>query len=64
MIAITVYLVGLYFALGLVFAIPFVFLWNKRIDPVVKDSTLGFKVLTIPGVALLWPYLVLRVRQA
>lgn len=64
MIGIIVYFVAAYFALGLVFAIPFAFAWNKRIDHVVKTSTLGFKALTIPGAALLWPYLILRIIKA
>ncbi|MFT7511237.1 MAG: hypothetical protein ACI9QL_000441 [Candidatus Omnitrophota bacterium] len=51
---------GIYLALGLVFAIPFVFKGAARIDPAAKGSSWGFKLLVIPGVMALWPLLARR----
>lgn len=50
-----------YLVLGLIFAIPFVLFLAKRVDHAAKGSTWGFRVLVIPGVALLWPLLLKRV---
>lgn len=32
----------------------------RRIDPLTESSTLGFRLLVLPGVVLLWPVLVLK----
>lgn len=61
MIAFVVYVVGIYLAIGLVLAFPFVFSWLKRINPMMQNATLPFRVLCIPGTAILWPYLLIRI---
>jgi len=49
-----------YLACGVVFAGPFVWRGVVRIDPVARDSTVGFRLLIVPGVTLLWPLLAIR----
>jgi hypothetical protein len=50
-----------YLLLGLLFALPFAFRWVNRLDPVAARGTLGFRLLILPGSALLWPLLLRRV---
>lgn len=52
---------GAYLLLGTLFALPFAFRWVNRIDPVAPRGTLGFRLLILPGSALLWPLLLRRV---
>ena len=52
--------VGVYFAIGLLFAIAFVFRGCQRIDPAAADGTIGFRILIVPGAAALWPLLLRR----
>lgn len=49
-----------YTALGLVFAIAFVFYGVRQVDPAAKDSPLIFRLLIIPASAALWPLLLKR----
>ncbi len=49
-----------YFALGLLFAIPFVLRGAGVVEPVAKEGTWGFRILILPGSATLWPYLLYR----
>ena len=53
-------LLGLYFALGLIFAGPFVLKGVERVDPAAKGAKWRFKVLLIPGVMAFWPLLLKR----
>jgi len=53
-----------YFLIGLGFAAGFALRWSGRLDPVARDGSPGFRVLIIPGAALLWPWLALRLRKA
>ena len=53
-------LAGVYLALGILFAIPFVFRGVNRIDPVAGGSSWGFRLIIIPGVIVLWPLLARR----
>jgi hypothetical protein len=53
-------LFGLYAAVGILFAIAFVAIGIGRIDPVAKNSTVGFRLIALPGAALLWPLLLRR----
>lgn len=52
----TVYLVS-----GAIFAVPFLWRWVGRVDPLAAHSTLGFRALVFPGVTALWPLFVIRV---
>lgn len=55
-----VMLFQLYAAIGLVFAVVFVWRGVGSIDPVAAEGTLGFKLLILPGCAALWPLLLRR----
>lgn len=64
MIGFLTYTVVIYCLLGLGFALPFCFRWAQRIDPVAQTSTLGFRLLCVPGAAILWPLLLIKLRSA
>jgi hypothetical protein len=49
-----------YTAIGLLFAIAFVTVGIGRVDPVAKESGIGFRLMIFPGVAALWPFLLKR----
>jgi len=52
--------VGIYLALGMVFAILFVLRGAGKIDPSASKGSWGFKIIIIPGVAALWPLMAWR----
>ncbi len=52
--------VGTYLTIGLIFAVFFAFAGVGRVDSHAKGATLGFRVLIIPGVAALWPMMVVK----
>ena len=49
-----------YAAIGAVFALVFLKLGARRIDPSVAGSTKGYAVLVFPGVVALWPLLAVK----
>lgn len=51
---------GVYVALGLAFALPFVFRGVNKVDPIAGESTWGFRLIVLPGVVALWPILARR----
>ena len=51
---------GMYLVFGLAFAIPFVLVGVKRIDPHAAHGSWGFRLLIIPGTMALWPLLLQR----
>ncbi len=53
-------LVAGYLLIGTGFSVPFTVWWAGRLDPVAAHGTRGFRLLILPGAALLWPLLVLR----
>lgn len=53
-------LVGIYLAIGVLFALGFVLFGVKRIDPSAEKGTWGFRVLIFPGCVALWPVLIGR----
>jgi hypothetical protein len=46
--------------IGLAFAVAFVLFGAQRVDPTAAHGTWGFRLLIVPGVAALWPILLLR----
>ena len=48
-------LLGVYLAMGVVFAVPFLVKGIGKIDPVAAAGTWGFKVIIFPGVIAFWP---------
>ena len=55
-----VYALQAYLAVGLLFAIPFVWKGAGQIDPVAREGTWGFRLIIIPGVIAMWPLLAAR----
>lgn len=53
--------VGVYLALGAVFAVAWITVLAGRIDPGAKGAGIGFRLVIAPAAALLWPALLLRV---
>lgn len=53
-------LTGLYLALGLLFAGPFLIRRIQHTDAAAEGSSVGFRLMILPGVVLLWPMLALR----
>jgi hypothetical protein len=45
---------------GLLFALVFLVYGIGRIDPQARGASLGFRLLVLPGVVLLWPLLAWR----
>jgi hypothetical protein len=54
---------GLYAAIGVLFALAFVIAGVERIDPGAQGSGLAFRLLIFPGAAAFWPLLWNRWRQ-
>jgi len=57
------FLVGALTAYGLagaVFAIVFVTVGIQRVDSVAEHAPWGFRLIVLPGVAALWPLLLVR----
>ena len=52
--------VGVYAALGLLFAVAFVLRGAARIDPQAAGGSWGFRLAILPGVVALWPILARR----
>lgn len=55
-----VWLLGIYVAVGVVFALFFVMVGAGCMDPSVQQSTRGFRVMMVPGALALWPLLAWR----
>ena len=54
----------LYVVAGGCFAVPFLWRWVGQLDPATRHATWGFRVLVLPGVALLWPLFAWRLGAA
>ena len=53
-------LLAIYFACGILFAVPFVPVGAKKIDPHAAHGSWGFRLLIIPGTLAFWPLLLRR----
>jgi hypothetical protein len=51
---------GFYASFGVVFALAFVTVGVKSVDPGAKNGSWGFRLLILPGVAAFWPVLLYR----
>lgn len=56
-----VWILLLYFGIGLLFALFFVIAGIIRMDAATKHSGWGFRLLMFPGAIALWPILLRRV---
>jgi len=52
--------VQLYAIVGLLFSLAFAWKGAAAVDPVATHATIGFRLLLLPGAALLWPVLAHR----
>ncbi len=50
----------IYFAMGAIFAIIFQLFGLRRVDPTAGSGTIGFRILSLPGCAMLWPVLLVK----
>ena len=57
---IIVTVLGLYIAIGFVFALYFVTLGVARIDPAAQRAPWGFRLIIFPGTIALWPVMLLK----
>jgi hypothetical protein len=55
-----VYALAAYAGLGLVFAVGFVTFGLQRLDSEAQGSSVGFRLLILPGVAAFWPMFLRR----
>jgi hypothetical protein len=53
-------IVTAYILCGLIFAIPFVIKGITAIDEGAHGSSIGFRIIIIPGVIIFWPFLLKR----
>ncbi len=53
-------LIGIYFAIGLLFGIAFVTKGCVAIEPAAKDSGFRVRLLLLPGGIGLWPLLLVK----
>lgn len=53
-------LLGGYLGCGFLFAMPFVVLGARKIDPHAGPATWGFRLFIIPGTMIFWPLLLSR----
>jgi hypothetical protein len=53
-------LLYLYGGIGTIFAIAFVLIGVKRIDPQALGTGWGFRLLIVPGSVAFWPVLLMR----
>ena len=61
-IGLFVYVVLIYLGIGVLLALPMLLWLIKKIDPITSDATLGFRLLALPGIVMLWPILLLKAR--
>lgn len=54
---------AIYVGLGLVFAVPFVWLGVQFLDSEAQESGIGFRLLIFPGVSAFWPMFLYRWRR-
>ena len=51
---------ALYAMAGLLFAIAFLAVGIRHVDPAANGTGLAFRLILLPGVAALWPFLLTR----
>jgi hypothetical protein len=57
MVEILLIIVAVYLFLGVLFVIPFLMKGLSKVDEGANGSTIGFKIIIIPGVIVFWPAL-------
>ena len=51
---------AVYGLIGVVLAAPFVTIGIGKIDPLARETGIGFRLIVVPGVVALWPLLLRR----
>jgi len=51
-------ILGIYFLLGLLFGLYFLFKGATKIDPIMADTKKKVRFLLFPGVVATWPFLI------
>lgn len=54
---------GAYLAVGCTVGVWVMFVRRARFDPDAREGTLGFRLITLPGAAMLWPWLLAASRR-
>ena len=57
MVEILLIIAAIYLLVGVLFVIPFLMKGLNKIDEGAHGSTIGFKIIIIPGVIVFWPVL-------
>ena len=57
MVEILLIIVAVYLLVGVLFVIPFLMKGLNKVDQGAHGSTIGFKIIIIPGVIVFWPVL-------
>ncbi len=57
-IQIFIIILEIYFSIGLLFGLYFLFLGAEKIDPLMADTKKKVRVLLFPGVVCTWPFLI------
>ena len=57
-ISIILIILGIYFSIGLLFGLYFLFIGATKIDPLMKNTKYKVRVLLLPGVMATWPFLI------
>jgi hypothetical protein len=56
-ISVLLFIMAAYLIAGIFFTIPFQVMGLKKIDEGVHGSSIGFRIIIVPGCILLWPFL-------
>jgi len=57
MVELILIIAAIYLLMGVLFVIPFLMKGLKKVDEGAHGSTIGFKIIIIPGVIVFWPVL-------
>ncbi len=57
-------ILAIYFALGLLFALYFIFAGASKVDPLLKESRWVVRLLLTPGCIAVWPLLLINLFRA
>lgn len=60
---ITIFLgvLGVYFAVGVLFGLYFMLIGATKMDPFMKETKKGVRLLLFPGVVATWPFLLKKI---
>ena len=54
-------LLGGYFGIGLLFGLYTLLSGGEKIDPLLKENSWKLRLLILPGLIAIWPFLILRI---